>query len=823
MALVEERRGNLDAAVQILNSLPGLASHRRASLLLASLLNDRSGAGDRDAALAVLRPWIDALGTLPRDAAIEVLQMAVQVHLDAVNPAEARHLLDGVRTDALDPGMWQIMNGNVLLASGDAEGAKAALASGADEVLTEGDWADRRVAALLAERLGVHPTAFRLWRSFVEPTYFGGDTYKLLRAAQASDDDGFILNFCRSLREHGAEDRRAYEFEINALLRCREPEAAKTLMLQWLQSHADDLEMRLHLSLLAAERGEDELVETDPAKLPAVASVRNAQLGAAVSHVLRQGPRPILAAEYAYHLWRRFPDEMAAQMAIIAAVLSPLGNRIQFDRPTTVDANSSVRYRETAGADARPLLAVVEGGSSPSLVRSEYPPDHPLIRAMWGKGASDRFHYGGREYVITAVENKIIHRAQECMEGFDHVFPDNPAIRRFSVSPNIEKETDFRKALGEVWQFLEADDKRRRQVEGLYKERGIPIPMLARKLSHSVIETMGYLAGNRDLAIRCCSSENSDWERAISGLRSAKEVVLDSTAIATLHMLGLHHRLRGLPFRCLIPDSAIQDLRKVASRFDRAGEQRGYLGVEDGRPVFREASPEQETAWVRNLEELVTTLRTDCEIVGGSAILELKAEHREGLVSALGPGVADAIAVATQRGAVLWTDDFMTGAVATNEWKVQRAWTQAALTSLRGEAGTRDLRDAIGKLFAWGYDFTRLSVGAAIDLLCSAGWSESRDPGASVIAYVCALAGDNAGNCRITSALIASLWMRCPKEKVARVLIECILEGIGRPVSGPYIARPLYRLPFNRLPQSMHAKFRRLKRFLRNWRGRSLS
>ncbi len=818
MAAMLDHEGHRDQAIALLESLPALASHQRASFLLAVLLRERGTDGDRKKAVAVLQPWMQRLPALSESDRSDVVGLLAMLFSDLAQPQDARNAVESVPQELLDSGCRETILARILFNAGDKEGARSALGLAITQLMDRGVWEYRREAAILAHSLGDYQLSLLLWRTIVTPKLFNSDTQRALVTARLAQDDGYILTLCRALRANGIVTRHVYESEADVLIRCHEHREAISLMQEWLTAHPDDKIMRLNLSSLAIERNFPELVETDAVKLPSVSELTAAEAGAVVYHVLRHGPDAMLAANYAYDLWRKFPDVQAAQHTLIRAVLDPSPGKPTFAPPERIDADSSVRYQEVASG--RLLVAVIEPGLTPSVTRHEYAPDHGLAEAMLGKAVGETFSFQGHDYKIISIESKIVYRARECLEGFEEAFPNNPSIRRFTVSPNLGTIAEPKAALGEVYQYLEEEHERQTAVEGLYAQQGIPIASVAQLLGRSVLETMGYLAESRHLGVRCSPEGEPLWQQSAIIVREANCIVLDETAIASLFLLGVHARLRDLPFRCIVTEASLHQLRELRSKHDPGTERAGYLGFHDGRPVFRESSREQEALWAAQLDELIITIAHDCEVVGGSAVLDLPHDQRTALTRMLGAGAVHAIAIARQRKAPLWTDDLVVAVMAAQSWGVESVWTQSVLVSTARELGSTAVNEALGKAFSWGYVAPRLTADAAVYLFSEANWDGDREPAMRTIDFIAAVVPMNSQNCFLTSQLIAKIWFRCPKERQAAKLIEQLLERMPRALSGPVIARPVYRTPLNALPERSRRKWRRLSRFLRRWRCR---
>ena len=97
-------------------------------------------------------------------------------------------------------------------------------------------------------------------------------------------------------------------------------------------------------------------------------------------------------------------------------------------------------------------------------------------------------------------------------------------------------------------------------------------------------------------------------------------------------------------------------------------------------------------------------------------------------------------------------------------------------------------------------------------------WMPDRKPALSALAFIHRFGGANLHNQQVTAQVIFATWMRCPKERLARDMIAGILNGIGRTIAGPSIARLIYRMPFPKIQGRPLIKASRLRRALRAWR-----
>ena len=144
-----------------------------------------------------------------------------------------------------------------------------------------------------------------------------------------------------------------------------------------------------------------------------------------------------------------------------------------------------------------------------------------------------------------------------------------------------------------------------------------------------------------------------------------------------------------------------------------------------------------------------------------------------------------------------------------------------------GEGHTRDIHkifsskynDAVKDMFLWGYDFTVVHIRTIISIFSVANWNIKDYRIKYTLEFIGKLGGINKNNCDITCLLIIRIWMlNNLKREKAREIIILLLEKIGRNISGPKIARRIYR---HQIKLQDNQKIRSLIHMLRAWRERS--
>lgn len=775
-------RQSLDESIGILEDYLKDHVSPRAKLLLADFLRQREGPEDLNRAAEMIEDALRTLTDFEEDVErTAILEALADLYIRMGKGDRAARTIEELPQGTLEPASRHALLGDVLQSLGKEEEALAQAQAAKDALGDSSDWNKVRHVALLFERMGRYSEAFELWRRIVTPTFVSVETHHLLNCAKRAGDDKFVLEFGQQLRAAGLYDHRAFGYEVETLTHYSEFAAAREAFSEYLAAKPDDKVVRLHLSVLAIQQGWKDLVENNPSQLPTVEEVESAQIGRLVADVFRAGPNPIQAVDYAYHLYRRFPDEAAAHQALIVAVLVPGPPGLSIEKPDAVKPGTAVCYSEV-GSDERRWL-VVEDAENPSLSRGEYTPTHGLVRAMLGKGIGDVFPLSegrvrDRSGTVIDILDKRVYRANELMHAWTERFPENrflePIPVKSSDSPSPED-------LAEVIKVMERLTEQHEKVEQAYAAGKLPISTFAFFNNRTTFESVGYLAVHPDLQVHACRGTTQDLKDAVTLLDSVTLAVLDPTAVATLALLEQVSVLDLLPFRCLVTEGTLQELRDLAREDSLSTQAGGYMGYKGGRLWLHEADKGEETKRLERLREVVLTLEQRCEVIGGSDLAQVDTSVREQLSKCVAQGSAEAAAVANRQNATLWTDDHLLHELIKGDLPATRIWTQAVFiwADQKGIVARERRSQVSARMLCFGYNFTSSNAITVLDTCEAASW-RLEDPNlAAVLADFGNPAWDHDGALRITVQTIARVWREAPTEEHARAITARLLSHLA--------------------------------------------
>lgn len=776
-------RSNLNEGIGILDEYLEQNESRLVKMLLAEFLRQRQEPGDLERAATILEPLMPSLAEVEEDHRADFVEMLCDLYIRLGRSNDAAALVDGLDEELFRAGTRHAIRGNVFRQVGRAEEALAEARLVRDILDDPPDWHEARRVALLLERLERYGEAFQLWRRLVCLDSVSTEANHLLYCARQAGEDGFVMEFCREIRARGHYDRRMLSHEVETLLQYGEYSKAKEAFLEYLSVNADDKLVRLHLTTLALEHGWDDLVQNDPTALPTLEEVSSAEVGAEVVNVLRLGPDPTLAVDFAYGLWRKFPDSAAAHASLVFSVLQPGEGGLHIPTELTkVEPGAAVQWIDCDSEESH--WVVIEDAPDASMARNEFHSEHPLVQAMLDKEVGDEFSFSevgfrNRRGQVAEVRDKRIFRAQECMTQWTQRFPDRPFVEAVPVGVRGEGPTsldDFR----EVIEILRRDSESRERLEGGYKSGNVPIAAFAGIVRKPVFETVGYLANSEELPVRACPGSTQGFDEVKLLVEQASSVVLEPTALATLALLEETAILDELPFRCCVTESTIQELKSAILVDSPARRAQGYMGYRDGHPTFQEVPEEEIIARLEQLKQLIDLLETKCEVIGGSDMARLPVEKRRFLMDHLARPSVESVAAASSRSVPIWTDDHLLLLLLREDLPTSHIWTQSVFLwaqSIGIVSRQRHSRTA-ARLFRYGYDFTSLNHETVVDTCEATGWRTDDEDLAAVLAQFGNRGWNRDGAVRVTVATVLAVWRQAELVEQARAVTIGILASL---------------------------------------------
>ncbi|MCP4548014.1 MAG: hypothetical protein GY835_16235 [bacterium] len=778
-------REDPDGAIRILEAYLSEQKSLHIEVFLAECLYKRNGGRDLERARVLLEPLVPRLSEFEDGEFREqIVAILVDIYQNTERGELAVRLVEELADGTLEAVARHAISGKLLLRLGRTEAALSEARAARDALSDSSPRTEVARVAFLLEKLERYDEAFEQWRRIASPEFVSLENRHLLNCAKLAKDDAFILNYCRELRTAGNFDRLAVDIEFNTLIRYSEYTSARDLLQAYLAAIPEDKTARLNLSVLAIQRGWEDLIEQEPDRLPSVEELESPETGEIVAFVLRAGPDRTQAVDYSYDLYRRFPDEPASHRALIAAVHAPAPTDLRIEKPKTVLPGSAVCYTEL-GTDERHWL-VVEDAPNPSLSRGEFASSSGLVPALLGKSIGCEFPLsdGGlleRTGAVIDIQDKRIYRSNQLIFAWADRFPGDPFLApvRIKVSDSPSQE-DF----ADMIKMMERLNEQREKIFDDYRNGKISISTIARLNDRSVFETVTHLASEPELQIRTCGGPIQDLEQAVRLLDDVRSTLLDPTAIATLALMGEINILESLPFKCVVTEGTLQELRNLVREDSPTRQADGFIGSKDGRLWIHEVDAEEEAKWLQRLRKALSDLEGKCNVIGGTDLAKVDTDLRELLTKYVTQGSAETAAAAAERGkegTAIWTDDHILFTQVRTELPAPRVWTQSVLVwaSRRGFVERKFTSRISARLLRFGYFFTSLDPRMVLDTCEAASW-RPEDPDLSAVLADFGNRGWERGVAlRMTAETVARIWQESPTEEHARLVTARLLAHLA--------------------------------------------
>lgn len=796
MAFIAEalRQGE---AVSALNAAQELFKNRqtpRSRLLLSIALYDSGGGQARQQALTLLQEGVADLGEAEPEIRLEYMRRTL--HLldvsDSLTDEVAETLIEAL-PEPLEKG---VIKSWILLRMSHQDEAEAEALRTATLLTETTSLVRKREVAVLLSRLHLADQALPIWLQLCSPQAFNEDTVHLLQSAESLGEDNLILDYCSSLRARGIYAPEAAEIEIEVLVRYNELRLAQTVLKSYLGANPHNLAFRLLLLHVAVLQDWPEIVNAYLSSYPAPEEIETVVDGARLVQILCFKGLVQSAVEIAYELVRRFPDEPHSHRSLIISILGFGGSKknLKLDTPSEVVIGSAVRIRKE-GEDASTWI-VIEDSKQPEISRDEYPPNHPLAQALIGRKIDDRVtlpktFVRAQTAVVEEIENKILHRMHQSMVQMNQRFPGESFFESVRIGIGEDSEPDGHE-LDELIEFHRQLAQGPMEAESLYKERRIPIAALAGIAHKGIPELVESFARDERNAVHCVDGRAEEFQRANGVMGSAREVVLDLTALSTLSLLGGDFDLSRMPAKCIVSEGSLEVVRKLGKSLVEDERVRGVMGFNGERVGMVEINPQTERERAARAMEFVAQIEELCDVVGGRSLARTAPGERKKLIQILGVETAESISIAQERNCPLWTDDYATGILVRDMFPVQRVWTQAVCFWLRdaGIISSEGCDVVTARLCAFNYRFTSVSARTIIVACGLCDWDPEKQPLRGTLDRF-----EEHGGWQdilvLTASLITSLWREAPLyDSAARVTLR-VLDKLSHSTRGLQIIQTI--------------------------------
>jgi tetratricopeptide (TPR) repeat protein len=546
------------------------------------------------------------------------------------------------------------------------------------------------------------------------PTFDAG---LLLNCAARLKRDDVILETCQVLYERGIRDWGLTEFESQYLEEYDFPKAIVRLE-EFIKTNPEHRLAKVRLAIVGARFSQNDRVDISEEILPTPDSLPM-RYAVPVVHLLQSSGQTRLAVDYSYRVLRAHYSELEAHKAYLASLLS--SSRPE-EIPATmerVEIGSAVQYSE--GGDVPAGWLVIDNTDKPSTEFEELSGQSEIARELLGKRVGDSFVLAkspirDRVGKIVQILSKYTRRFQDVGEQMQLKFGAQSVIHTMRVPPP-EKFTlsDLQPMLDSVKAKAETDLK----LRAIYKSSLVTLHLYGDRSGHNSFEALLNLAVSEDDFVRCVPGSRDFLVRALSALGSKSTVVVDLTALATLHLLGISRQvLTSTAFRFVMTPATFTELQELRAK-SRQSAPHSVLYYEKGQHYIAETTEKESEKRKDTFEEFMQCVQRNVEVVPVPQLATLKPEQRRLLEQVLGRYGLESGVLALSPGYIWWTDDFAAADVVEKQLGSERVWTQALLEHLAtlGVLDRSVVDEAYAKLVGFNYQATHFTGAAVVAAL----------------------------------------------------------------------------------------------------------
>jgi tetratricopeptide (TPR) repeat protein len=692
----------VETGIDTLEGALGIQDRPDVALMLSRALRSRNATGDRNRALDLLEK--QNLVALPEVMRPPIAIDVVQLLALEKEWSRASGYLELVR-ETLDVVTWQALSAWVLKGDNHPQDAEGRVSEALRNLAPSTHSSTREFLARVLMQMGRLNDALPIYEELFAYDIPIFDPMQLIECAGRLNRDQVVLDTFDELHRRTAIDWPLLDIEVFYL---RKYHAAKAIdrLSAFLDKHPDHKLARLSRSAIAWELGRNELIASRLDDLPGVGEMPISYIRMALK-LISIGENADQVIDYAYRFLKLHFEKAEAHSALIFCVLFLRKDIDKDPNLPKVIEGAAVGYRELP--DGQLKWTVLEKTNTPDPNFEERSVDDSISQDLLGKSVGDKFvlvpGMVDRLGEIVQILPKFVRRFQDSMAEMPVRFPSEaPNFQSVRIGGPDELDRGIATVLASVRERAEQV----KSLQAVYLSQPIiPVHLYAKRFGKNAYEGIMHLAETESVSVKCSNPDAVAFAAAVSSLETAKSVVLDLSAIATIRLLGIDDLLSSHEF-VLSQDSALE-LRETL--IDDEPERQGGTMVyndNDGCYSLYEEPSEQRRDRIKRDKEFCETILAKTKIKPHLGLASVEETQRETLIKFFGEYGTEAVIMAMEPDTVLWTDDLAQGGLATSMFGVRRVWSLAFLEFClrRGLLSAERYCEAVAKLVGMRYQVT---------------------------------------------------------------------------------------------------------------------
>jgi hypothetical protein len=308
---------------------------------------------------------------------------------------------------------------------------------------------------------------------------------------------------------------------------------------------------------------------------------------------------------------------------------------------------------------------------------------------------------------IKGIKSKFIFVLHNLMDSFEKSHTDHKGMMSVNFfkpdgTLDIDKFVTINRKLNEPQNKAIAE----------YKNNKLPLYALARLTGKNPAEAFYNIINDLSIEVKCSTGNSHEIEQAISTLSNSKGIVLDFTAIISIHKLGCIEEVQKSLPQFYVTQSTIDVFTNfIAQQKPLIDKGYGHMGEKDGKPYFVQFTANEVKEFTQYLNKIVDWMRKDCKLIIPEEKLDLDRKVISYLSDVLGCASVDTMIASKSEQFSILTDDLFTRLTAQEEFSIKGAWTQIALIhALNNNFLTKEqYLNSVSQLATWRYNYTTIN------------------------------------------------------------------------------------------------------------------
>jgi transcription elongation GreA/GreB family factor len=511
---------------------------------------------------------------------------------------------------------------------------------------------------------------------------------------------------------------------------------------------------------------------------------------------MKFGGHPNAAVDYAYRFLRAHFNEIEAHQAVIASMVP---GAFSPEIPPALDVvvpGSAVCYQEIPAGF--PTWAVLEDTDSPKADFEEISLASPLSAELLGKKVGETVTIAkgvmqDRTAKVLEILPKYVRRYQDCMGEMQVRFGAASSVESIRVGKPEEGDRD--RGLQVILASVERRAAEVANARASYDQLPTPLHLYGARFGTDAYRALISLAAEESQKIKCCFGTSEERNGALEALQTAKSVIVDITAIATLRLLGLEKALLTTKLNFVMSERTwvvLQEMISEARLFTAPG---GTIFYKGGKHILYEETASDKEQRLKQDEEFVGLLEKTTERRSAPELAALEPERRTALEKVFGGYGAESLVLSSDPDCVLWTDDLIQAQTAAQEFGSRRVWTQLLLGVLTdaGVLTVADYNDASARLIGMEFTATLFDSASMLAGFRLASWDAEKKPASQFLSIYSDPATDLGALFRIYVEFTLRLYREPLPAEVKCSVTQVFLETLAKRHEAMTLLRALRR------------------------------